>query len=465
MLRVGGQQISTKTLTLFGSDVFMIGLGLAAATAVRLEALTSCKDFLSAPENLWRFGAVTLICALALYYQDMYDVRLPNRRIVLCLNIAQAVGSACLILALLYFFFPGLACGRGIALIAAPIILTLLTSWRWLLEKTGALAGRPEGVLILGTGSTGITLAREVCSRNDLRLNILGFLEEHSDDVAKPLADPGIIGGVDDLNQVVSARKVGRVVLALNDRRGSMPVRDLLHLKFAGVAVEEAHSLYERITGKIMLDKLSPSWLILSDGFRKSNWLLAAKRLLDIVAALIGLALSLPIMLLVALAIFAESGGPVIFRQDRIGLEGRAFELLKFRSMRQNSDCGGAKWATSNDPRITRVGKVIRKLRFDELPQFINVLRGDMSLVGPRPEQPKFCEMLEEQIPFYVQRHAVRPGITGWAQVKYQYGASVDDSRTKLELDLFYIKHLSIVLDLAIMFETVKVMLLGRGAQ
>jgi exopolysaccharide biosynthesis polyprenyl glycosylphosphotransferase len=219
------------------------------------------------------------------------------------------------------------------------------------------------------------------------------------------------------------------------------------------------------MTGRIIHERLSPSWLILSDGFRKSTMLVWIKRLIDVVVSLVSLILCLPLFALVSFAILLESGSPILFRQQRTGLRGRSFEMLKFRSMFNNAEDAGPQWASDGDNRVTRVGKWIRKFRIDELPQVINVLRGEMSIVGPRPERPEFVSMLEEQIPFYGLRHSVRPGITGWAQVKYQYGASVEETKTKLEFDLFYIKHLSVMLDLAVLFETMKVMISGRGAK
>jgi sugar transferase (PEP-CTERM system associated) len=251
----------------------------------------------------------------------------------------------------------------------------------------------------------------------------------------------------------------------LLERRGTMPVRQLLRLKFAGVKVDDAHTVYERMTGRIPLERLSPSWLILSEGFRKSTLLVLLKRAVDIVLSLVLLVLSIPLFAATAVAIWLESGSPILFRQERTGLNERTFMILKFRSMTQDAEKGGPQWAASADHRITRVGRWIRKYRIDELPQVINVLRGEMSIVGPRPERPEFVSMLEEQVPFYGLRHTLRPGITGWAQVKYQYGASVEETRTKLEHDLFYIKHLSIMLDFAVIFETIKVMLSGRGAK
>src|SRR2546428_654969 len=292
------------------------------------------------------------------------------------------------------------------------------------------------------------------------------ILKRHSEMFARLLQAFGISCAVLALCYYVpQPLSLGRGIPALAERRGCTPSQQLLHLKFAGVPVEDAHSCYERISGRILLERLSPSWLILSSGFRKSAFVLACKRVADIIAALFGLVLSAPVMAAVAVAIWLETGSPILFRQTRTGLFGRHFQILKFRSMYQNAEASGPAWAAQDDRRITRVGAFIRKSRLDELPQLFNVLRGDMSLVGPRPEQPHFVALLQQSIPFYDQRHTVRPGITGWAQIKYQYVASLEESKVKLELDLFYIKHLSTLLDLAIIFETVKVMLLGRGAK
>jgi sugar transferase (PEP-CTERM system associated) len=244
-----------------------------------------------------------------------------------------------------------------------------------------------------------------------------------------------------------------------------MPTRELLRLKLSGVTIEDAHSLFEKLLGGVMLERLSASWLVLSEGFRKDFLLMFTKRVLDIVISSIALVLTSPLMLLISSAILMESGAPVIFRQDRVGLHGRIFRMLKFRSMKNDAENAGARWASPDDVRITWVGRMLREYRLDELPQLLNVLRGDMSLVGPRPERPEFVGMLGEQIPFYHERHTVRPGLTGWAQIKYQYGASVGDAKTKLEYELYYIKHLSIFLDLVIIFRTLQVVLSGKGAR
>jgi sugar transferase (PEP-CTERM system associated) len=341
----------------------------------------------------------------------------------------------------------------------------LAFAWRWLLEASGWLATGAERMLMVGTSKTGITLVREIISRPELNLKVIGFLDEEGQNIGKPLVNPGIIGAATEVDHISIREGVDRVVLSLAERRGKTPIRQLLQLKFEGVRVEDAASLYESICGRIMLENLSPSWLFLSDGFRKPTWLLLTKRVLDVLAALVGLVLLSPVFLLVGIAILLETGRPILFHQERTGMRGRSFEVLKFRSMRQDAEANGPVWAATKDNRVTRVGRFIRKYRLDEFPQLFNVLRGEMSLVGPRPERPFFCELLAEKIPFYNLRHYVRPGITGWAQVKYQYSASVEETKAKLEHDLFYVKHLSLMLDFAIIFETAKVMFNGHGSK
>jgi sugar transferase (PEP-CTERM system associated) len=254
-------------------------------------------------------------------------------------------------------------------------------------------------------------------------------------------------------------------VVALADRRGQLPIDELLRAKLDGVRVEDAATTYERMTGKILVDDLRPSWLIFSDGFQASRVTRFAKRLFDLTGALIGIVVAAPLMLLTAIAVRLESPGPVLYRQERVGEHGRLFTLYKFRSMRIDAEQGTPIWATSHDTRVTRVGRFIRLTRLDELPQFWNVLRGEMSFVGPRPERLFFVQQLAESIPFYMARHAVRPGVTGWAQVRYRYGASVEDALEKLRYDLYYIKHRSLVFDLTILVDTIKVMVCRKGAQ
>lgn len=467
MLRIGGQKVPTPLILLMGIDSILISIGLLFAVALRLGigGFSPVFHYLHSWQTVLRFGVALLVCEVCLYFHDLYDFRRIETRSEIVIRLLQAFGVSCLALAVSYYMVPDLGFGRGIAALCAPLIVALTLGWRLAIAQPAHSLGTSRRMLIMGTGPTGITLARDILSRPEMQLIVVGFLDEKGENIGKSLVNPGIIGAVDDVESLVARERVDHVVISLLERRGRMPARQLLHLKFAGVKVEDAHSFYERMTGRIILERLSPSWLILSDGFNKSKMLTLSKRALDIVVSLVSLVLCLPLFLIVGLAIWLESGLPILYSQGRSGLHGRSFEMLKFRSMYNDAEHAGPQWAATGDHRITRVGKWIRKFRIDELPQVINVLRGEMSIIGPRPERPAFVSMLEEQIPFYGLRHSVRPGITGWAQVRYQYGASVEETKTKLEYDLFYIKHLSIILDLAVLFETAKVMLSGRGAK
>jgi sugar transferase (PEP-CTERM system associated) len=463
MPRIGSHQVPTRTLLLVGADATSIVVPLIAATVLRFPE--------SAPAALLTFGLwakltlVTFVFGLSLYFNDLYEFRIVKERSNLLVHMLRAMVGAGVALALLYFLSPVLSFGRGVTLAASPFIFVLLLSWRLSVSATNLLARGDERVLVLGTGEAGISLVRHIIGHPEYNMKVVGFLDEHGQNIGKSLVNPCIVGATADLEDIVSRQKVDRVVLSLKDRRGSTPVRELLNLKLAGVRVEEVHNCFERISGRIPLEHLSPSWLILSDGFRKSRISLAAKRLVDIFVSFAILILVSPLLPLIALAVYVESGGPVLFRQTRVGYRGQEFELLKFRSMVQDAEKHGPQWATKQDSRVTRVGRFLRKTRLDEIPQLFNVFRGDMSLVGPRPERKYFCELLVEKIPYFNLRHSVRPGLTGWAQVRFKYSASLDDARGKLELDLFYLKNLSLLVDLAILFETVKVVLLGRGAQ
>jgi sugar transferase (PEP-CTERM system associated) len=464
-MKIGGQKIPARTKILVVGDACLIVVAVCLAMLLRLHDLHSIVKYLRLPDIPFRMGMVLLACGISLYYNDLYASNVVNRRSELFVHLFQAVGTAWVTLAILYYFSPDHSLGRGIAVLSAPMVLLLLLSWRLTWLETDFLMQRQQRVLVVGTGPLGISLVREILQRPELHFKVVGFLDENGQNIGKSLVNPGIIGAASDLEEIAAREKIDRIVLSLKERRGQTPVRELLHLKFSGIAVEDAHTMSEQIDGRIRLEYLSPSWMILSEGFRKSAVLLAAKRVLDILASMVLVVGALPIMGIVALAIWLESRGPILFRQERIGLGGRPFEILKFRSMKQNAEDDGPRWAADDDLRVTRVGRIIRKFRLDELPQTVNVLRGDMSFVGPRPERAIFCRMLEAETPFYALRYSVRPGITGWAQVKYQYGGNIEEAKTKLEYDLFYIKHLSLTLDLAILFETAKVVMWRRGAK
>jgi sugar transferase (PEP-CTERM system associated) len=298
-------------------------------------------------------------------------------------------------------------------------------------------------------------------------VDIVGFIDPDPERFGAPVLNPGVVGAIDDIPLLVSSLNVDRVVVSLADARGKLPMDKLLDIRLAtGVTFDHLASVYEEYTGKIALENLRPSWLIFSEGFRKTRILLATKRALDLAVSAVGAVIATPIMLLVALAIRCTSQGPIFYHQRRVGLHGQVFTVHKFRTMKIDAERHtGPMWSTANDDRITSIGRLLRRTRLDELPQLWNVLLGEMSFVGPRPERPEFVSQLTEKIPFYGERHVLKPGLTGWAQVRYTYGASVEDAIEKLQYDLYYIKNLSVALDVVIMLETIKTVILRRGAR
>jgi sugar transferase (PEP-CTERM system associated) len=332
---------------------------------------------------------------------------------------------------------------------------------RWILRSEGFA----ERVLIIGADNKAIDIARETLARRHLGYRVVGFLDDDPSLQGVSILNPRVIGTTNQACELALQHGVTRVIVAAMDYRGRLSMDALLTCKTNGIRVQEGSSYYEQLTGKIMIEGLRKSWLVFSDGFVVSRGRLFAKRLLDLVVATVGLVLALPFMLLVALAVRLDSPGPIFFRQERVGRGGREFTVWKFRSMRTDAEAGGARWAVQGDTRITRVGRFIRKTRLDELPQLWNVLVGDMSLVGPRPERRMFVDQLKEQCEWYEQRLVVRPGLTGWAQVKAPYASTFEESIEKLKFDLFYIKNLSLFLDISILLSTARIVLLGRGAR
>ncbi len=407
----------------------------------------------------------TGFCLTAFYFYDLYDFLVMHDRRELVLRLVQALGLAWVALAITFYAFPHLMLGRGISLLALPLALSLMVGWRvsihWFL-------GHPEfgeRILVVGSGENAIEVAREVLGRKDAGYRIVGFVDNDPELVGKSLLNPRVLGLSADLDKIVKRENVDRIVVAMGERRGQFPTSELLELSLGGdVSIEEGASFYERLTGRVSLDMLRPSWLIFSGRGRQARIAGLFRNVMHRLVALIGAILSLPIALLTAILIKIESPGPILYKQERVGKNGHPFTLMKFRSMGLDAEKGGPVWASSGDDRATRVGRIIRKIRVDEIPQFWNILRGEMSFVGPRPERPHFVSQLAEEIPYYEQRHLIAPGLTGWAQIKYPYGASIEDARQKLQYDLYYIKNQSLVLDAIILFETVKIIMFGRGA-
>lgn len=429
--------------------------------------------------GLYKVALTTFVCQFIFYLFALYDISKPRLRRELLTDIFQAVGTVLVVLGLIFMLRPTLLLGylqeiegkgvgrygNGVPLIAMVLALALMICWRlgihWLMRHPRL----GERILIVGTDALAQDVAREAMLRRDLGYKVVGFVTESLDREGQGELSHAVLGVVQDLYRLVDDLAIDRVVVALEDRRGHLPVDQLLKIRLEGGSViEEGTSLYEKLTGKISVQMLRPSWIIFSGGGKRSYFWNSVRRLFNLLLAMLGLLLGWPLMLFTALAIRLDSHGPIFYVQERVGKHGRLFKIIKFRSMYRDAEGDGKpQWASAGDPRITRVGRIIRKMRLDELPQFINVLRGEMSFVGPRAERPFFVAQLDRQIPFYSQRHLVEPGLTGWAQVNYGYGSSVEDAIQKLQYDLYYIKNVSLLFDIWIIFKSIRIVLFGHG--
>lgn len=412
-------------------------------------------------------GYVKIVCLTAIVLMishglDLYDSSSVGAKWDQMFRLFTVLGLVAFALAavdLIYrFFLPGRIFLPG-AKWGLVVLTIMLFGWRgayaWIVQKPYFR----ERVYVLGTGDRALRLLNGLRQRTELGIEVVGWTGNIEGQLNRESVASHLVG-------LAKENGVHRVIVAMPDRRGTLPVEQLLELRLNGVKVEEATSWLEKISGRIEVEQLYASWLIFTDGFRFSNGFRLVRRVLNFSLALMGLILSLPLLPFIVLAVKLDSPGPVLYRQKRVGQRGSIFFCYKFRTMRQDAEADtGATWATDDDPRITRVGKFLRTSRLDEIPQLFCVLKGDMHFVGPRPERPEFVEWLSKEIPYYGVRHVVRPGITGWAQVQYKYGNTLDDAREKLQYDLFYIKNASVGLDLLILFQTIKIVLLGRGAR
>lgn len=441
-MQLFNRYVSPRGLTVFGFEILLIFGSVAIATQAHGAGVSVAAD-------IWKIALVTGLCQVCFYYNDLYDLTVVHSSRELLIRLLQAAGAASIIIALLYLVVPSLAIGDGIFVSALLIFLLAIIAWRLLFNRLADFSQLEERILFVGAGPTARMVARQIQGQHDFGYHVVGFIDDHTD----------------SLLQIAREQAVDRIVVALSDRRGRLPMSELLEAKLSGIEVEDATTIYERLTGKILIDDLKPSWLIFSNGFVVSRTTRVLKRAIDIALASTVLVLSAPLIVLTGIAVWLDSNGPILYSQQRVGENGSVFTVYKFRSMRLDAEAGTPIWAAKHDDRVTRVGRLIRAVRLDELPQLWNVLKGAMSFVGPRPERPFFVDHLAREIPFYQQRHAVKPGLTGWAQVKYQYGSSVEDAMEKLRYDLYYIKHLSVALDLSIIFDTVKVIVFGKGAQ
>ena len=401
----------------------------------------------------------TLLVLLCSHWFDLYDTARLNSRGELYFRLLMVPGLLAFLLAGVSFIRPDFLLGNGSSAVGLVILTVALVGWRtgftWLIQLPILI----ERVYVLGTGARAQRLVLGLRQNPEIGVEIVSWTGKVEGALTREAVATHLL-------EVVNRQKVHRVIVAMPDRRNTIPMQELLDLRMQGVKIEEATSWLERISGKIEVENLYPSWMVFGEGFRRSSLFRIVRRVVSIFISLVGLILALPLLPLIMLAIRLDSQGPVLYRQTRVGKNGRTFHVVKFRTMRTDAEAlSGPQWAGNNDPRVTRIGRFLRSSRLDEIPQLWCVLRGDMAFVGPRPERPEFVEWLSREIPYYNVRHMVRPGLTGWAQVKYKYGSTVEDAREKLQYDLFYIKNASIGFDLLIMFQTIKTVLLKRGAQ
>ncbi|WP_298435925.1 TIGR03013 family XrtA/PEP-CTERM system glycosyltransferase [Geobacter sp.] len=455
--------MNRRFLTLIIGDSLCACSAVVAALCVRFGETPDSARF-SGPGG-GRVGLFVCVMVFSAFFVELYhsDRELKARETAGRIFLALVVSF--LVLSTLYYFFPAARFSSSKEVLIFSLAGYGGLQFLWHVGSRDGLIfpGLSRRILILGTGPLASQIGNLITSSRQ-NYTLSGYVTCPHEPVYVPSS--AIVGTESALYETVCRQRPHQIVVSLCERRGVFPLRDVLSCKMSGVDVVDAPSFYESVTGKLLIENISPSWFIFSHGFRVTAITRVAKRGVDICCALVGSLVVLPFVPLIVLAIKLDSPGPVIFAQERVGERGRLFYLYKFRTMRQDAESGtGAVWAQKNDPRVTRLGRFMRKSRIDELPQFINVLKGDMSLVGPRPERPEFVEKLNAVIPYYSERHYVKPGVTGWAQVRYPYGASVEDAVEKLRYDLYYIKNLSAVFDLMIILETVKVVLFQRGGR
>jgi sugar transferase (PEP-CTERM system associated) len=458
MIRLFNVYYPTRTIVLLLCEALIVSGCFLLATALLLGPDTYLV--LNYEYGGLKILGLTILTLLCSYYFDLYEPQRISARWEIYFRLLLVLGFLSFLLSAIIYLFPNVDIAHYVLLLGLIFLTAALVAWRSAYEW---IIGREifrERVYVLGAGERAQSIVELLRTRKDAGMHVVGWDGVMADKKERKEAFNAALERFSGLKPGVD-----RVIVALEDRRGEFPVNELLNLRFNGVVIEEAGSLLERLTGKLHLDGLHPSSFIYSEGFRVKPSQQIARRIVSTLTAALGLLLFLPFFPFVVLMVRLSSPGPIFFRQTRVGLGGKNFSVYKFRTMRTDAEAAGAKWATKDDPRVTRVGMFMRKTRLDEVPQLWNVLRGDMGFVGPRPERPEFVPWLSEQIPYFNLRHMIRPGLTGWAQVRYGYGSTLAEAREKLEFDLYYIKHMTLGLDLLIMFETVKTILRRQGAQ
>jgi sugar transferase (PEP-CTERM system associated) len=458
MIKLWNVYYPTRTVVLILCEAMIIGGSFVLASALVLGPNTFVV--LGHNRAITKIFIITVSTILCAYYFDLYEPQHISTRWEIYFRLLLIIGSLAFALSALVYVFPDIAIARYVFLLGLILVVTSLIVWRCAFEWISGHAIFQERVYVLGEGERASSIIETIRTHREAGMVVVGWNTPPAD---KSERKRMFTAAVEHMTAVKPS--IDRIVIALDERRGELPVDGLLAMRFHGIAIEEVGSVIERLTGKLQLEGLRPSDLLFCEGFRMKPSQQVALRIASTLVAAIVLTLFLPIFPIVVLLVRCSSPGPIFFRQQRVGLNGRIFTIYKFRTMVADAEAEGAKWATKNDPRVTRLGQFMRKTRLDEVPQLWNVLRGDMSFVGPRPERPEFVSWLSEEIPFYDVRTMIRPGLTGWAQIRYGYGATLAESREKLAYDLYYVKHKTLGLDLLIMFETIKTIIRRRGAQ
>jgi len=459
MVRLFNFHIPTRTLLLALTESVLVILGFVLAVVVWAGTIFDAFVYLVYQNGIGRIAVVMAVFLILMYYFDLYDPFVITNRREVATRLLGVLGCTFVALAVLYYAFPEASLGVSVLWIGSVIVAIIVPLWRsgfFMLNQSARLA---ERVVIYGDGPLAEPLIREITWHKELGIRVAGFVGESCPVAGIPCLDNN------SLAEFVSQQSIRRIIVTMFDLRGKFPVDLFLELKYGGVKIQSGPDYYAAITGKIPLESLRLSWLLFSPGFQLSRGLKLYKRLLSLVLGSIAIILSSPVMLLVAIAIRIDSPGAIVFRQKRIGENGHPFTVYKFRSMNEGADKLHLRPAEHGDSRVTRVGKWLRRSRLDELPQLFNIVKGDMSFVGPRPFVPEQEEECAANIPFYCERWLAKPGATGWAQINRGYNATLEDNRDKLAYDLFYIKNVSLGLDLYILFATCKILLLGRGGR
>jgi len=465
LIRIFRQYLSPRKLA------FVIGEGILIFLAVTLASYFLFGrelGFIGTLEIIWpKILLISVVTQASLYYHDLYELNAITNAIDLAYKLIQSIGITSISLAIIYFLWPNMIIARWVFFVNLVFLLLFLVCWRLLYAFVLKKKLFTEKALLVGSGELARNILDEITGKKDISYNVKSIITREIDQNIKIRANGmSVHYGFENICDLAAAHDAGSVIVALDEKRKVLPYEQLLACKVRGINIIDGESFYERITGKLLVEKINPSWLIFSEGFVKSKTAKFTKRIVGLLMSTLLLVTFAPFLLLIAIAIKLDSRGPVLFSQERVGANEKIFRLYKFRSMRSDAEKeSGPVWAEEDDPRITRVGKVIRRLRIDELPQLWNVFKGDMSFVGPRPERPFFVEKLKKKIPYYKERASVKPGVTGWAQVKYPYGASEEDALEKLKYDLYYIKNMSIVIDMIVIFRTLKTVILSRGAR